>query len=75
MQNHNTPEIAWKESEAKRLLYDDIVSGEVSEDLAPALVYGMRTEFSPSNMKTFERICGLFEKASEKMWLVLMMMS
>ena len=53
MQQNDTPEIAWKDSEAKRHLYDAIVNGEVTDDIGPALVYGMRTEYQVFKYENF----------------------
>ena len=38
--------LPWKGSEAKKLLYDDLLSGEVDETMAPQEVFMMRAEYS-----------------------------
>lgn len=55
MPNNNTPapEEAWKDSNAKKLLHDDIVSGAVTDDIGPSFVYGMRTEYQSFKYENF----------------------
>jgi hypothetical protein len=36
----------WRYSKAKELLYKDIVSGEVNEDMEVEIVYGMKLEYN-----------------------------
>ena len=41
-----TTALPWKGSEAKKLLYDDLLSGEVDETMGPREVFMMRPEYS-----------------------------
>jgi hypothetical protein len=44
----------WKKSAAKALLYADIVSGDVHEDMEPFLVYGMKVEYQEYEYRNFK---------------------
>ena len=39
-------EIPWKESEAKRFLYEDLLSGDVDDDMKAKEIFMMRPEYS-----------------------------
>ena len=38
--------IPWKDSEAKKLLYKDLLSGDVDDEMEPKEVFMMRAEYS-----------------------------
>jgi hypothetical protein len=49
-----TKQTPWRHSEAKMLLYKDIIDGEVTDDIEAELVYGMREEYQAYEFKNFK---------------------
>ena len=43
----------WKDSEAKKLLYEDLLAGEVDDAMEAKEVYMMRAEYSLYSYKNF----------------------
>ena len=43
----------WKDSDAKKLLYDDLVSGDVDDEMKPKEVFMMRPEYSLYDYSNF----------------------
>jgi hypothetical protein len=52
-ENNNEDAEGWRNSKAKELLYKDIVSGEVNEDMEAEIVYGMKVEYQQYPLKNF----------------------